>query len=244
VSPLGALVAEGITARFGGVTALAGVSVVLQPGEVVGLIGPNGSGKSTMLNVLSGFVRPATGQVVLDGTDVTRWPTRRLSRAGVARTFQDVRVFRDLTVAENILAGALGAGLARRPAQQRSVELVEAFDLIEWVDTFARSLPYGIQRRLAFARALAPKPTLLLLDEPAAGLDVGETLELIGLIGQIHASSNLGMMIIEHDMEVIHGLCERVYVLDSGKIIAQGTPTAIAQDELVIEAYLGTEEDQ
>jgi branched-chain amino acid transport system ATP-binding protein len=234
------LVAEEVTVAFSGVKALDAVTFRCNPGEVVGLIGPNGSGKTTMLNALSGFLEPASGVVRFRGELTHGWPPQRHARRGLARTFQGVRPFAQLTVRENIEVGAVGVGASRREARQRADELLEELNLSDLATTWAGILPAGSQRRLGIARALAANPSFLLLDEPAAGLYEAETDAVIDFIGRIRDTLGIGITLVEHDMRVVMRLCERVHVLDNGKTLAEGTPGEIRTNERVLEAYLGT----
>ncbi len=232
------LQAEGVTVQFNGVRALDGVDVELHAGAILGLIGPNGAGKTTMTNVLSGFQRPTQGQVLLGGKDVTALAPHRRSRAGVARTFQGVRLFADLTVRENIEAAARRArGRARHELVER---LLDTLRLQDRAEAEASSLPYGDERRLGIARALATQPSFLLLDEPAAGLNESESDELLDAILALRDEFGCGILVIEHDMRLIMRLCEQIQVLDSGRTIRHGTPAEVQADPTVRLAYLGT----
>jgi branched-chain amino acid transport system ATP-binding protein len=240
VLPLDSLQASGISVRFEGLTAIDGVSITLGRGEILGLIGPNGAGKTTLVNVLTGFERPTAGRVVLAGEDVTNLPAHRLGRAGLARTFQGVRLFRGLSVMENLEAAAVGAGLHRRDAERRAAQILcwmnfesKAFDLAE-------TLSYGEERLVGIGRALAMAPRFILLDEPAAGLTDAECDELMALIARIPDEFECGVLLIEHNMRVVMGVCDRIHVIAGGRTIAQGTPDEIQRDAAVVEAYLGT----
>ena len=235
----GPLETRGVRVHFEGVKALDEVDLALHPGEILGLIGPNGAGKTTLVNVLTGFQRPSAGAIVLDGRDVTKLPAHRRARLGLARTFQSVRLFDGLTVLENVEVGGLGVGLPRRLARSRAHELLALLRLAERSEEKAGSLPHGDERRLGIARALAMEPTFLLLDEPSAGLDEKETDVLMATIGRIRDEAGCGVLVIEHDMRLIMGLCERIQVLDHGKTIRVGTPDEVRADPAVITAYLG-----
>ncbi|HEY1276196.1 MAG TPA: ABC transporter ATP-binding protein [Thermoleophilaceae bacterium] len=235
-----ALVAEEVTVAFAGVKALDGVTFVCRPGEIVGLIGPNGSGKTTLLNVLSGFLEPAAGVVRFRGGATRGWSPQQYARRGLARTFQGVRPFAQLTVRENIEVGAVGVGASRREARERASDLLDELGLTELAGTWAGILPAGSQRRLGIARALAAEPDFLLLDEPAAGLHEAETDAVIDFIGSLRETRRIGVTLVEHDMRVVMRLCERVQVLDNGITLAEGAPAEIRTNERVLEAYLGT----
>ncbi len=234
------LIAEDVTVAFSGVKALDGVTFRCDPGQVVGLIGPNGSGKTTMLNALSGFLAPVSGGVRLQGRSTRGWSPQRHARRGLARTFQGVRPFAQLTVRENIEVGAIGVGASRREAGRRAAQLLEELDLTDLAATWAGILPAGSQRRLGIARALAAEPTFLLLDEPAAGLYEAETDAVIAFIGRIRDTRGIGITLVEHDMRVVMRLCDRVHVLDNGVTLAEGSPAEVRSNENVLEAYLGT----
>lgn len=235
------LVAEGVTVRFGGLTALADVDFAVREGEIVGLIGPNGAGKTTMLNVLTGFVRATEGVVRLDGADVSSWSVEKLVRHRVARTFQGARVFGHLTVRENVEVGAVGQGVAMKVARRRAEELIETYHLGAYAESEASTLPAGVRRRLGIARALASAPRVILMDEPAAGLNEEERKELVRLVSQVRDSAGCGIGIVEHSMPVIMELCDRIQVLDGGRTIAMGTPAEVRRDPQVRAAYLGGE---
>lgn len=235
------LSATGIVVRFAGVTALAGVDVLLDAGEIVGLIGPNGAGKTTLVNVLSGFQRPTEGSTALNGTATTGWSPDRLARRGLARTFQNVRLFADLTVAENVQAAGLGCGLRHRQAAARGAELLELVGLTAQADRLAGTVPYGEQRLLGIARALATGPRLLLLDEPAAGLNEAESDRLLDRLANVRAEIGCGLLLIEHDMRLVMRLCDRLQVLDYGRTIAEGTPDEVRANAVVVKAYLSSE---
>jgi branched-chain amino acid transport system ATP-binding protein len=235
--------ARDVSVRFGGVHAIDGVDVDLQPKEILGLIGPNGAGKTTLLNVLSGYQRPTTGDVLVDGRVVTGSAPHRLARWGVGRTFQDVRPFAALSVRENVELGALGSGQKPGAATATADTLLERLRLSDQASIAAADLPHGAERRMGIARALAGRPRFLLLDEPAAGLNENESDELVQDIASLREDLGCGVIIIEHDMRVIMRLCHRIQVLDEGRTISLGTPEEVRSDPAVLSAYLGTERD-
>jgi ABC-type branched-subunit amino acid transport system ATPase component len=233
------LVAEGIRVHFEGVRAVDGVDLTLEQGQIMGLIGPNGAGKTTFLNAVSSFVRLTAGRVFLGDLDVSGFSPERLAKQGVVRTFQDVATFPALTVFENIELGALGAGLSRRKARSRADELLDRLGLRQLAKLPASALPHGEERRVGIARAVACSPRFLLLDEPAAGLDDRESLELAESIAAIRQELGCGVLLVEHDMRIIFRVCERIQVLDYGKSLAVGSPDEIRKNSQVVAAYLG-----
>jgi branched-chain amino acid transport system ATP-binding protein len=208
-------------------------------GEVVGLIGPNGAGKSTLVNVVSGFDRPTTGTVELEGRDITRWTPNRRGRHGLARTFQHSHSFRDLSVRENVEVAALGAGARRREAQRRSDDLLGLLGLADHAGRPASTLAHGDERRLGVARALATEPRFVLLDEPAAGLPEAEVPEFAAVVRSVCNDHGAGVLLIDHNMALIMEICDRIYVLDQGRTLAEGTPAEIRGNLDVAAAYLG-----
>ncbi len=218
------------------------MDLALDQTEILGLIGPNGSGKTTLINVMTGLLPPTSGRVAIDSTDLTGLPAHRIARAGVARTFQSVRLFRGLTVSENAVVAGLSAGASRADARARGDELLAEFGLERYANTLAGTLPYGLERKLEMARALATRPKVLLLDEPAAGLDESESDTLLELLDGIPAKHGCGVIVVDHDMRLIMALCDRLHVLASGKTIAQGTAEEVRRDQRVIAAYLGSQE--
>ena len=233
------LSATGITVRFGGLTVIDQVDLTIRPSEVLGLIGPNGAGKTTFVNVLSGFQKPRAGTVRIGEEDITSTKPELRARAGLVRTFQSVRLFRALTVSENIEAAGLALGLAGHEVRRREQELVEQLDLGDWVDVEASALPYGIERRVGIARAMVSRPAFIMLDEPAAGMNEEEAMAFLSVVGSIR-ETGAGILLIEHNMGVVFKLCDRVHVLQSGKTLAVGTPDEIRSHSMVREAYLGS----
>jgi ABC-type branched-subunit amino acid transport system ATPase component len=234
------LVAQKISMDFSGLRALHQVDLRLNQGEILGLIGPNGSGKTTMINVLSGLLKPSEGTIHADNRDITGRPPYEIARMGVARTFQKVRLFQDLTVFENVKVASISVGISQRIARNAALEILEGLGLSGWSGRLAGSLPYGHERRLEVARALAMYPKFLLLDEPAAGMDEDESEELLEILAPIPRNRNLGILIVDHDMNLIMNLCERLQVLAYGKTIGEGTPEEVRRIPEVIEAYLGS----
>ena len=245
-----------LTKNFGGLTAVSDVSLELNEGELVGLIGPNGAGKTTLFNLLTGVYEPSEGTVILDGHLLNGKAPYKIATLGLSRTFQNIRLFKDLTVLDNVLI-AFGnhhkphvlASFFRLPAfykneeelKAKALELLAIFDLDKEAETLAKNLAYGQQRRLEIVRALATEPKILFLDEPAAGMNPQETAELTALIRRIKNEFNITIMLIEHDMSLVMEVTERIYVLEYGRLIAHGTPDEIKNDKRVIEAYLGGE---
>jgi ABC-type branched-subunit amino acid transport system ATPase component len=238
--PASALEAKGVSVEFAGLRALDRVSLRLEPGEIVGLIGPNGSGKTTLVNVLTGQLRPVDGRVLCNGEDITGLPPPRIAARGIARSFQIVRLFRNLTVRENVESGAIARGLGRPAARTVADRLLAEFDLGPRAEAFAGSLSYGDERRIEIARALAAAPTFLLLDEPAAGMNEAETGRLLELLAELPQAQQLGVLIIDHDMRLIMRLCHRLHVLASGRTIAEGDVLSVQRSPAVIAAYLGS----
>ena len=239
----GVLEAVDVTKRFGGVWALRGVSLELRERDIIGLIGPNGSGKTTLLNCISGVFPATSGQVLLDGRPLNIRRGYRVARAGVVRTFQNIRLFGSLTALQNVEVGALGAGRVRRARSRGyALDVLEQLGIVHLADRWAATLSYGDQRRLEVARALAGSPRFLLLDEPAAGMNETESDELRASILRIRSDRKCGILVVEHDLRLIMRLCDTIYVLNEGEVISRGTPDEVRSDPAVIAAYIGEEE--
>jgi ABC-type branched-subunit amino acid transport system ATPase component len=237
------LVATDVSKSYDGVQALSGVSLVLPLGTILGLIGPNGSGKTTFLNCISGVTKPTGGLVRVDDVDTTGAPPHRIARLGVARTFQTVRLFKTLTVQENVEVGLVGTSRSRagwRTRGRAASRLLKEFQLSSLASRLASTLPYGLQRRVEIARAVAAGPRYLLLDEPAAGMNDQESDELLDLLGQVGRTDARGLLVIDHDLRLIMRLCDRIHVLNRGETLAEGDPASVRADQRVVDAYLGS----
>ena len=245
---------KNLSISFGGLRAVDNFNLQINEGELYGLIGPNGAGKTTVFNLLTGVYKPNEGSIILDGKNITGKKTIDINRAGIARTFQNIRLFKSMTVLENIeiafhtrmhytlfdtLLRTKKYRNAERGARERALEILSVFGMQDMADQGADSLPYGMQRRLEICRALAASPKVLLLDEPAAGMNPTETHDLMETIGIIREKFGTTILLIEHDMKFVMGICERIYVLNYGSIIAHGTPDEIKRNPEVITAYLG-----
>lgn len=245
---------KNLSISFGGLKAVSDVSFDLKKGELLGLIGPNGAGKTTLFNMLSGVYIPSSGDIILDGQKTNGIPSHELSKLGIARTFQNIRLFDNLTVLDNVKLAmnqymdySAVSGMLRFPAfwkeeneaTERAKEILELFDLKKYFRAYAGSLPYGAQRKLEIARAMATQPKLLLLDEPAAGMNESETRELMDSIEIIRDNTGVSILLIEHDMNLVLGISERLIVLNYGEVLASGDPQSVIQNEEVIRAYLG-----
>ena len=239
---------------FGGLTAVDSFNITIGPTEISGLIGPNGAGKTTIFNLLTGVYQPTRGSVLVNGIDIKGMPVYKVNKLGIARTFQNIRLFTDMTVLDNVKVGLhnsmkcsffssvlhlSGYFKAEKRANEKAMELLDFMGLAEHANEKAGSLPYGVQRRLEIVRALATNPSVILLDEPAAGMNPSETAELMENIVKIRDTFQIAVMLIEHDMNLVMGICEGICVLNYGRIIAKGTASEIQQNPTVIEAYLG-----
>lgn len=238
-APASALRAHDIRRAYSGVHALQGVDLEIRPREILGLIGPNGAGKSTLVNIISGYDRPDSGSVLVDGIDVTSHSAVQRCRAGVARTFQHGHLYSGLTVRENVELAALGTGQSGRAARATATELMAAFGVAKREHEPARTLPHGVERRLGVARALATDPRYLLLDEPAAGLNDGEIGEFGESVQRIRDERGIGVLLIDHNIRLIMSVCERIHVVVQGRSYLEGTPTEVRASEALAEAYLG-----
>ncbi|WP_137597272.1 ABC transporter ATP-binding protein [Paucilactobacillus kaifaensis] len=249
-----------LTKSFGGLTAVSNVTMHLNDNELVALIGPNGAGKTTLFNLLTGVIVPSEGTIAMqtdNGLQVlNKMKPYKVAQTGLARTFQNIRLFKDLSVLDNVLIAMTAknkegffSSIFRLPSfyhkeaalRQEAIELLKIFDMQDQIDNLAKNLPYGEQRRLEIVRALATKPKILFLDEPAAGMNPEETADLTRLIRKIQQEFHITVLLIEHDMSLVMNVAERIYVLEYGQLIAEGTPTQIQQNERVIKAYLGGE---
>jgi len=233
------LIVNDVTKRFAGLAALQNVSMRLEKGEILGLIGPNGSGKTTLINVITGLLPSDGGQIMVGQIDITNKPSYQVAHTGISRTFQTIRLFRELTVLENVEVAALSVGFSRRQAHEEAVQALAELGISRWGDSWAGELPYGLERRVEVTRALAMKPKFLLLDEPAAGLNEDESNQLMEILRPIPEKKNLGMLIVEHDMRLIMRLCHRLHVLNYGKTIGEGSPDEVRKIPAVVQAYLG-----
>jgi branched-chain amino acid transport system ATP-binding protein len=231
--------ATGVARAFEGVAALQGVDLEVRRHEVVGLIGPNGAGKTTLVNCMTGFDLPDTGSVALDEREITGWPVRRRARAGLARTFQHGHLFKGLSVRENVEVAALGVGRTARAARRRAQDLLGLLNLQDREAQEAGLLPHGEEMKLGVARALATEPRYVLMDEPAAGLSDTEVPAFADVLRSVRDEHDAGVLVIDHNMALIMGVCDRVYVLDEGKLIAHGPPDEVRRDVQVAAAYLG-----
>jgi ABC-type branched-subunit amino acid transport system ATPase component len=245
-----------VSRHFGGLQALQGVAMRVPADRVVGLIGPNGAGKTTLINCISGLDHPSSGNIEFDGRDISKTPPHRITRLGIARTYQNIRLFGELTVLDNLLIGQHGQGHStvlgslaflpgyrheERQLRDRAMTLLERFEMADLASARAGNLPYGDQRRLEMARALATNPQMVLLDEPTAGMNAVETAALGEQVVKLRAEG-LAVLVIEHDMSLIQQVCDEVYVLNFGQIIAHGTTTEVQRNPAVIEAYLGQDD--
>lgn len=245
---------QGLGISFGGLRAVDRFNLKIEKGQLYGLIGPNGAGKTTIFNLLTGVYKPNNGRVTLDGQNITGKSTIEINQAGIARTFQNIRLFPKLTVLDNVKAGLHNnhpystlEGILRLPKyrkvekemDEKAMELLKVFDLDGYADVLAANLPYGKQRKLEIARAMATEPKLLLLDEPAAGMNPNETLELMDTIRFVRDHFDMTILLIEHDMKLVSGICEELTVLNFGQVLAQGKTADVLNDPAVITAYLG-----
>ncbi|MDO4295272.1 MAG: ABC transporter ATP-binding protein [bacterium] len=245
---------ENLSISFGGLKAVNNFQISIQKGELYGLIGPNGAGKTTVFNLLTGVYKPDTGSIILDGKNITGKKTIEINRDGMARTFQNIRLFHNMTVLDNVKVGLHNhysystlTGIFRLPKyykvekemNERAMELLQVFDLQDEANLLASNLPYGKQRKLEIARALSTKPKLLLLDEPAAGMNPNETAELMDTIRFVRKNFDMTILLIEHDMKLVSGICEKLTVLNFGEVLAQGATAEVLKNPQVITAYLG-----